>query len=140
MRGRKYIKRLAFIGALALAIGIVLSFSVPTAPEKPKIEGHAGVTVAHAQVIDPTSGCAACHTQPITAACTDCHTPPTMIGTNQDIYFPHHDTSPGGPPDDCHNSVCHDGVQGDARYVQIVTASHQYCGQCHSRTHSSPPG
>jgi hypothetical protein len=133
---RKNVKRLAFIGVLALAIGLILAFTIPTAPEQPKIEGHVGISVAHAQPLDPTSGCAACHTQPITVACTECHpSPPTTLNGN--IAFPHHDPSAGGPPDDCQSSTCHDGGN-DARYVVVLQANHNYCSQCHTMTHSSP--
>lgn len=132
---RKNIKRLAFIGVLSIAIGLILTFTIPTAPERPNIKEHAGVSVAHAQPLDLTSGCAACHTAPIVADCEECHTPSTLLEGN--ISFPHHDSSPGGPPDNCQSGTCHDGGN-DARYVQVLQANHDYCSQCHTMTHSSP--
>ena len=91
----------------------------------------------HGDPGDPT-GCAECHTEPITEGdCTTvgCHpSPPQEL--DQNVAFPHHDPTPGGPTDNCALNVCHD-CAGDYRYVTIVTASHGYCQNCHTDyTHS----
>lgn len=101
-----------------------------------EIEEHE-MSLSHGALGDST-GCASCHTQPITSgSCTsaECHpNPPTVIGPNQDIDFQfHHDLT-----SDCSISACHD-CAGDYRYVAVVDASHGYCGitDCHDdMTHS----
>lgn len=123
---------------LVLACIILLIVATNLQPRKPiVIKEHEGILIAHGQLIDPTSGCAKCHSEPIVASCTDCHpSPPTTVKSN--IAFPHHDTDPGGPPDNCQSSSCHDGNANDARYVKVLEATHSYCQTCHTLTHSPP--
>jgi len=95
-----------------------------------------GVQVAHAA--PGTTGCAACHVDPIPFTnCTDtgCHADVPIYITDTNIYIAHHD-EPGAPLD-C--ADCHETVANDARYVEVPTPGHSFCGTCHPRTHSSPP-
>jgi len=93
-------------------------------------------TSSHTNPLDPTSGCADCHNEPISVVCTYCHSePPTDI---DGISFPHHNPSSGGPPDNCHLDDCHGGKKNDARYAKTPNASHKYCHACHQRRHSTP--
>ncbi|MFQ6081600.1 MAG: hypothetical protein ACE5OW_08035 [Candidatus Bathyarchaeia archaeon] len=79
------------------------------------------------------TGCAECHTKPIAVDCASCHAePPTTI---DDIFFPHHDPSPGGPPDQCNK--CHGG-EFDARFAETPDFDHDYCTTCHDLEHSRP--
>lgn len=104
--------------------------------EHPEIDIFVGS--AHAQSdLDPTTGCAACHTQPIKAGCRQCHSnPPTIVKGN--IAFPHHDPAQGGPPDNCQMGPCHDGNPSDARFAKSPKATKPYCQQCHKMEHSRP--
>ncbi len=127
-KGMLIIVALAVVSATIVA---VLMFS-----KQPVVQKHLGVSIVHADPLDPTSGCAECHTEPIDADCTDCHSaPPTMIDS---VSFPHHDPAPGGPPDSCQLSACHDGTQNDVRFVRELDANHSFCGSCHDMEHSEP--
>lgn len=118
-----------FLGMLALVVAFILTSTILT----PK---RSIISMAHASSSDPVSGCASCHTKPIAVDCTQCHpTPPTTI--DDDISFPHHDPSPGGPPDNCQAGNCHDGTSNDTRFIKSVEASMEYCGKCHHYEHSS---
>lgn len=131
----------AIIGVVlaGVILGVWLALR-PAGFEHPKVTDVLGVqaVLAHGSLQeDPTSGCAACHLDPIDMACTDCHaTPPTIIKGNKN--FPHHDINPGGPPDNCQSGNCHQGTRGDARYVVSPVANHPYCEGCHQLEHSSP--
>lgn len=82
----------------------------------------------HGSILD-TTGCASCHTQPLTGDCIACHPSPSTV-INNEVDFPHHDYTPGGPLDDCSDVSCHDSAT-DIRFVVILIANHDYCFQCH---------
>ena len=142
------ISGLLFLAAIIVALAFILNsmmsgITTPSSKQQTviEIEEHEEQQLFHGAIGDGT-GCAACHTQPITSgSCTsaECHpSPPTTIGTNNDIDFPHHDYASGGPTDDCSLNICHD-CAGDFRYVTIVDADHTYCANCHTDyTHSQP--
>lgn len=130
--------RLLILSLCLLIVTVIGTFKImfrPPTPEMPEIEGHIGIPIAHANPLDPKTGCAKCHTEPIVKDCTDCHSkPPTEI---EDISFPHHDTKPGGPLDNCKS--CHTEGKNDARYVDTPDFDHGYCTSCHQLEHSPPP-
>ena len=135
-------------GALTIVVIVVASAflldSFSTTTTTPESKGSTIIEIdEHNQLLfhgdpDEPTGCAECHTEPITEGdCTTagCHpSPPQEL--NQNVTFPHHDPTPGGPTDNCALNVCHD-CSGDFRYVSVVTASHAYCQNCHLEyTHS----
>lgn len=135
---KKHLKKVVISGLIVaglLAITLYVVFPGILQPKvQPLVEEHSGIALVHAQPNDPTTGCAKCHTAPITVDCTTCHTPETQIGN---IAFPHHDVQ--SPPGiGCQNPNCHDGTEGDARYVIRPNFNHNYCMNCHTIKHSSP--
>ena len=79
MRVNVTTKRNLMIFSLCIIVGAMgLGFNLLT--KKPykysNIEEHSGVPMAHAQ---DESGCATCHTQPLTGSCTSCHPSPSGL-------------------------------------------------------------
>jgi hypothetical protein len=111
---------LVIIAAPTTIILLNASLMVQTADTEPS-----NLFVVHAQESGNT-GCASCHTKPIAADCSACHaSPPTEI---DGVTFPHHNSDPGGPPDNCQS--CHG--EGDARYAETPNFNHDYCSTCHT--------
>jgi len=131
MRVNVITKRNLSILTLCIVMGAMgLGFNLLTRKSSLRysdIQQHSGIPMAHAA---DESGCATCHTQPLTGSCTSCHpSPPTTLKNG--VTFPHHNPATGGPPDNCASSSCHN-AGSDIRYVEEPNASHSYCDACHS--------
>jgi hypothetical protein len=122
-------KRLGLVALcfLVVALGLGISVRVKKPPRVLTIEAHSSIPLVHAE---DESGCATCHTLPLSGSCTSCHpSPPTLLDSG--VSFPHHDRDEGGPPDTCSDESCHD-AGSDIRYVDTPNASHSFCNDCHS--------
>ena len=130
------IKGLFSISISMILIPLVLTFIISgfSAPPDFSINDmntnyqNSAVLLFHGSILDIT-GCASCHTQPLTGDCIACHPSPSTV-INEEVNFPHHDYTPGGPLDDCSDSICHD-AEDDIRYVVVLDANHDYCFLCH---------
>ncbi|MBI4285824.1 MAG: c-type cytochrome [Chloroflexi bacterium] len=85
------------------------------------------------------SACESCHVTAIPFTnCSDCHATPPVNVTNPagtiTVQIAHH--KPGGAGGIACGD-CHAVTPNDARYIKVPTADHNFCGTCHTRTHSS---